>query len=169
MIPCQPGQVGTVGAEARRRVKVVTRHQRVHIFTAIQCYADERIYCLALFVDMVFANAYQASTFIINSAIGVAALSRPGNGHRLFSRTHAIKSLIGEVREVDSAFMHHIVTTAVFMDQCARIKRLRNNITDRAIVPAAPDYSMASTFCWSSFYPVNIAMIEPDLHQTNGS
>src|SRR5579884_1857365 len=167
MIPRQPGQAGTIGTQTRRRVKVVTGYQCVHIFTTIQRYANERIYCLSLLVGMVFANTYQASTFPIDGAIGITALPRFSNWRRLFSRTNAIKTLIGKIREVDSAFMHHITATAVFMYQCAGIKRLRNNIANRAIVPAAFDYSMAPAFCWSSLYPVNIAMIKRHFHQTN--
>ena len=96
MIPRQPGQVLTIGAETRRGIEVVASHQHLlHLVLPIKRKAHQRVDCLAAGNSVIFTHTDQAIVLPINHGISIAQILRWRNWSRSGSWIQAINPLIG--------------------------------------------------------------------------
>src|SRR5579885_2273518 len=122
MIPCQPRQLLSIRAEARRGVKIVAGDQYLYLLTAVQRDTHQRIDRLAALYCVIFAHANQSVALPVNHKIGIAHLLLRRNRLRLRTRHQPVESLVGEIGEVDDALAHSEGAAAIFVNPRARIK-----------------------------------------------
>jgi hypothetical protein len=98
MVPRQPGQPPAVAAQARRRIKIISRHQDVSGAPLIHVDAHDGVDCFPV-TGVVLAHAEKKISSAINDAVGVAQISGRRQRARGQSRLTYIQPLIGKIRK----------------------------------------------------------------------
>src|SRR5688572_16324639 len=98
MIPGEPGQLSTIGAQPWRRVKIISLHEHGTVIIArLHADAHNGIYGLRILPSMIFADTDDAASCTIHAAIRVTNITARRECCRGRLPLLAVESLIGKV------------------------------------------------------------------------
>jgi hypothetical protein len=115
---------------------------------------------------MILADTNEPVALGISDRIGITKFARRGKGLRLFPRFQPVKSLVGEVGEINDPFMDHKGTPSIFMNLGPGIIGGRVNI-DLLPLRTLPDNNRASGFRRPHFKPVDSLIVKGYLTKPN--
>jgi len=164
MIPGEPREARAVGAQARRRVEIISSRNdpagavgQIELHHRVDRFAGDGV---------VFANAVKEISLPIDLPIGVT--KRAFRGQRFWRSVPflAIKPLVGEVGKNDRAVGNGVITAAVFVHARASVEPSWSDIGNTAVLGAADD-DFPPAFLGAAFDPIKIVAVEADLFQTD--
>src|SRR5215207_4244746 len=130
MVPRQPDETPSIGAQARRGVEVVARDQHAFL-TAPQVYADYLVY--GFVSGVVFPHGDKAVAVPIYHHVRVSSAGLRRQRRWLAASGPVVDPLVGEVREVDRAYVGGAAASAVLVHPSARVERLRRNVLGSSV------------------------------------
>ncbi len=159
MVPLQPGQPPTVGAETWIGIKVGAGGED-HTAALVACGVerDDGIDRFPI-AGVVLAHGDESRAVRIEDHIGVAQCARWRDRPGRVVAVYSVEPGVGKVREDEHAVSHRVRTAAVLVDAGAGVESGWDGISDRPVRGATHD-DRASGFRRAVLDPVDIVTVD---------
>ena len=167
MIPRQPSQPGTVGADRRIAAEVATFDQHLTGAAGRQVQCHDGVDRLAPRHAMVLAHAHQAAPAAVHHPVAETQVAPfRSDRHRRRARLLPVHPLVGEVGEPHHAVRDPEAEPAVLVHPGTHVERRRGHVVHGAVQGAAHDH-VAAAVGGTRLHPVHVVAVELDRPQAH--
>src|SRR5712691_6276388 len=135
VVPREPREPASFGAELWRRVEIVAAREHDRIASPVHIECDERVDSLAFPARMVLAHGEDTLAFAVDREVRMAHIPLGADGARRPCGILPVETLVIEVGEPDGAVADRVIAAAIFMDARTRIEAARCDVGNRAVPP----------------------------------